>query len=211
MGLQEIRKEYTKLGLSRADLNPSPISFFELWFEQALEAGVNEPNAMVLSTINQDGAPDSRIVLLKGIVDDSFHFFTNYESQKGQEIAAHPEVSLLFFWPELERQVRIRGNCSKLSRSKSEAYFSSRPRQSQLGAWASDQSQPIENRQILEDKLQALTSKWEDQEIPCPDHWGGYAVNPKQIEFWQGRVGRLHDRFRYSQNKGSWNIIRLAP
>lgn len=213
MNIADIRIDYTMNGLSRADLDPDPVTFFAGWFQSAVDAGVHEPNAMVLSTIRQDNSPASRIVLLKGIEQRQFVFFTNYQSAKASEMAAHDNVALNFFWPQLERQVRISGHCQRIPQEQSIAYFKSRPRSSQIGAWASHQSEPIDSRKSLEDNFHQLTTKWEGCEIPYPEHWGGFGVTPTEIEFWQGRVGRLHDRFLYqlSSDSDSWIISRLNP
>ncbi|MCD8534248.1 MAG: pyridoxamine 5'-phosphate oxidase [Verrucomicrobia bacterium] len=212
MNLADLRKEYTAHGLRRADLHADPIDQFSHWFKAAVDAGVWEPNAMVLSTLGPDGYPASRVVLLKGLENRQFLFFTNYQSHKGQEIAANGNVALNFFWPQLERQIRISGICRKLNEAASENYFQGRPRASQIGAWVSNQSQVIADRQHLEDRFRALELQWSGRQVPRPPHWGGYSVDPRSLEFWQGRIGRLHDRFLYTrQSDESWEILRLAP
>ncbi|MBX7182462.1 MAG: pyridoxamine 5'-phosphate oxidase [Bacteroidia bacterium] len=216
MGHQSIyslRKQYSKHRLDEEDLNPNPIRQFQSWMEQALAAELEEPYAMTLSSIGLDGFPDSRIVLLRKADENGFTFFTNYDSQKGIQIQKHPQVSINFFWAGLERQVRIKGTIRKLSEEDSDAYFSSRPRESQVGAWASQQSQFLESREWLEKRVQELSIEFENKPVPRPTHWGGYLVEPVQIEFWQGRPSRLHDRMLYVLDKpnGSWQIQRLFP
>lgn len=212
MNLADLRKEYTAHGLRRADLHADWVDQFAQWFDEAVDAGVCEPNAMVLSTLGRDGFPASRVVLLKGLEDRHFLFFTNYQSLKGQEIASNEKVALNFFWPQLERQVRISGSCEKLDEAASDKYFLGRPRASQIGAWVSNQSQVIPARQHLEDRFRALELQWSGKPVPRPPHWGGYRVDPRTLEFWQGRIGRLHDRFLYTRQKNeSWEIERLAP
>jgi pyridoxamine 5'-phosphate oxidase len=210
--LADLRKEYTLAGLRRANLDPDPLAQFKKWLQQAVDADVPEPSAMTLSTVDGDGQPSSRIVLLKGLDERGFSFFTNYESRKARELAANPRASLLFLWKELERQVAIRGRVSKLSAEESETYFKMRPRGSRLGAWASHQSQVIASRDVLDEKLRQLEQKYPGEEVPRPPHWGGYVLAPAEIEFWQGRPNRLHDRFRYArQADGRWKLERLSP
>ena len=211
MTLAELRREYTLAGLRRADLDADPISQFQKWFAQAMQAEIVEPNAMTLATVGGDGQPSTRIVLLKGVDDRGFSFFTNYESRKGQELTENPKASLTFFWAGLERQVSVRGMVSKLSREESEAYFALRPLGSQRGAWVSKQSRVVANREYLEKRLAEVTKEfWE--KVPTPSYWGGYALNPTAVEFWQGRPNRLHDRLLYTkQTGGSWLIERLSP
>lgn len=216
MGHQSIyslRKQYSKHRLDEEDLDPNPIRQFQSWMEQALAAELEEPYAMTLSSIGLDGFPDSRIVLLRKADENGFTFFTNYDSQKGIQIQKHPQVSINFFWAGLERQVRIKGTIRKLSEEDSDAYFNSRPRESQVGAWASQQSQFLESREWLEKRVQELSIEFENKPVPRPMHWGGYLVEPVQIEFWQGRPSRLHDRMLYVLDKpnGSWQIQRLFP
>lgn len=210
--LADLRKEYTQQSLDRADVLPDPVEQFERWFAAAQEAQIHEPNAMNLATVSADGRPAARIVLLKGIEEGCFLFYTNYESRKGQDLQHTPYVALTFFWPELERQVRIEGQATKVSEERSTTYFHSRPRASQLGAWVSPQSQTIVNRSVLDQRQKELSERFDDEKIPRPHYWGGYAVRPHSIEFWQGRPSRLHDRLLYQrQNDDTWAIDRLAP
>lgn len=211
MKLSEIRKDYTLKTLDIKDVNPEPIRQFQVWFDEAVDSEVLEVNAMCLSTIGMDGFPTGRIVLLKG-VDHGFLFFTNYSSDKGKEIAANPKVALTFFWAELERQVRVTGTLEKVSEEESDTYYFSRPVGSQIGAWASPQSQKISSREVLEKNIEELKAKFAYTPITRPPHWGGYRLNPTRIEFWQGRASRLHDRICYELNsEGQWDISRLAP
>jgi pyridoxamine 5'-phosphate oxidase len=195
------------------DVADDPMQQFNIWFEQAVQADVKEPNAMTLATANTQGRPSARIVLLKGVRDNSFVFYTNYNSQKGQELSENPYAALVFNWLTLEKQIRISGKVRPLDRADSEAYFQSRPKGSQIGAWASPQSQIIEDRQLLEDNVENLKTQYaEAEQLPCPPHWGGFEVLPDEIEFWQGRSSRLHDRIVYrKESDGSWKIERLAP
>ncbi|WP_296701203.1 pyridoxamine 5'-phosphate oxidase [Algoriphagus sp.] len=211
MNISAIRKEYSLKTLDIKDLSKNPIEQFNLWFQEALVAKVIEINAMTLSTIGLDGIPNGRIVLLKE-VDTGFVFFTNYESQKGKELAQTPFASLTFFWPELERQVRIRGKIEQVSTKLSDEYFFSRPLGSQIGAWTSPQSQKINSREELEERLQVFENKFKDTPITRPRHWGGYRLNPNHVEFWQGRPSRLHDRIAYEKiDNGGWELSILAP
>jgi len=199
--------------LDEAEVAPVPFAQFERWFDEAVRAAVPEPNAMALATVDTDGRPTARVVLLKGFDERGFVFFTNYASRKGVELAAHPDAALNFFWPELERQVRIEGTVAKVSDAESAEYFASRPRQSQIGAWASPQSEPIANRKSLESRFAAAEARFSD-EVPRPAHWGGYRLRPVMLEFWQGRQSRLHDRIRYRRSPADparWDIDRLAP
>ena len=210
--IADLRQNYTRAGLSEADVNSDPIEQFKTWFEQALDANLIEPNAMTIATATPEGKPTARIVLLKGVSDLGFVFYTNYESQKGQQLIANPYAALVFLWDKLERQVRIEGEVEKLSTEESAEYFHSRPKGSQLGAIASDQSRIIPNREILEQRLSELQEKYADETVPLPEHWGGFRVVPNRIEFWQGRPSRLHDRLVYDlQDDGSWEINRLSP
>jgi pyridoxamine 5'-phosphate oxidase len=211
--IADLRQNYTLAGLSETDLSADPMQQFQVWFQQALDANLIEPNAMTLATATPNGKPTARIVLLKGVSERGFVFYTNYESQKGQQLIANPYAALVFLWDKLERQVRIEGKVEQLQTKESEAYFHSRPRASQLGAWASDQSRVISDRNILEQKLTDLKAQYtEDTTIPLPPHWGGFRVIPNRIEFWQGRPSRLHDRLVYDlQTDGNWKIQRLAP
>lgn len=211
MKLSEIRKEYTIKSLDFNDVSFDPLQQFRVWLDEAIDSEVPEVNAMCLSTLGLNGFPNARIVLLKEM-DHGFVFFTNYESEKGQEIAANPKASLTFFWPELERQVRIMGQIEKVSAQESDAYFDSRPKGSQLGAWTSPQSQIIENREELNSRLESMEKRFSAEPISRPPHWGGYRLLPIRIEFWQGRASRLHDRISYQkQANGNWDISRLAP
>jgi pyridoxamine 5'-phosphate oxidase len=209
----DLRKEYMLRGLSEADLDPDPTHQFQRWFDDALAAHLLEPNAMTLATATRDGRPSARMVLLKGFDARGFVFYTNYESRKGGELAANPRVALVFFWVELERQVRVEGRVKRVSAEQSDAYFHSRPRGSQIGAAASHQSQIIPGREPLEAHVAELEAAYPGETpIPRPDFWGGYRVVPDIIEFWQGRPSRLHDRLRYGrQPGGSWQIERLSP
>lgn len=211
MNLADLRKDYAKAELNETDIDPNPITQFKFWFEQAIKAEIPEPNAMSIATVSSDGKPSNRIVLLKGYDESGFVFFTNYESRKGREITENPNVSLLFFWPELERQIRIEGTAEKISTTDSMKYFFSRPVASQLGAWASAQSAIIEGRNILEKKMNELKEKFRGKEIPFPHFWGGFKIKPVAIEFWQGRRSRLHDRIQYVKEGASWRIQRLSP
>jgi pyridoxamine 5'-phosphate oxidase len=212
ISLADLRAEYSQAGLNAADLDPDPLRQFQKWFEQALKAGIREPNAMVLATADSHGQPSVRIVLLKGIDDRGFSFFTNYESRKGLELASNPRAALNFPWVDLERQVNVLGSVSRLTGPESEAYFKSRPRGNRLGAWASRQSQVIADRSTLEQRMHELDSRYPGDEIPMPPYWGGYRLQPVEIEFWQGRPNRLHDRFRYLRHdNGSWHMDRLSP
>ncbi len=214
MDLFEYRKEYLAGGLSRKDLKDSPFEQFGEWFKHACDCSVDEPNAMSVSTVGKDGVPSSRIVLLKSWREDGFVFYTNYTSRKAREIGENPRAALLFFWPTLERQIRIVGDVKKVSVAESLRYFLSRPSGSRLGAWVSHQSSIISSRSLLEMKFEEMKRKFSDGKIPLPDFWGGFRVEPNEFEFWQGRESRLHDRFRYSrcpEEKTGWKISRLAP
>jgi len=206
------RYEHAARGLRRRDLDPDPIKQFSNWFTAAIEAEIRDVNAMSLATAGRDAKPSVRVVLLKGFDQDGFVFFTNYESEKGVQLEANPYASLAFYWIELDRQIRIAGQTEKTSRQESEGYFHSRPIGSQLGAWASRQSEVLDGRRVLDARMVEMTERFGDNPIPLPPHWGGYRVKPDTIEFWQGRPNRLHDRFRYRrQTDGSWLIERLAP
>ena len=209
--ISDLRKDYTLNGLDKADVSPDPIAQFRAWFEAALSAGVPEPNAMHVSTVTADGRPDGRIVLIKDVSEAGFVFYTNYASRKGRELTGHPFAALTFFYPELERQIRIEGRVEKVSDAESDAYFNSRPRGSQIGAWVSDQSRVIDSRAVLETRQRELEAQFADQPVPRPAHWGGFRVVPDALEFWQGRPSRLHDRIRYRKEGQSWIIERLAP
>ena len=206
------RYEHAARGLRRRDLDPDPIKQFSNWFTAAIEAEIRDVNTMSLATAGRDAKPSVRVVLLKGFDQDGFVFFTNYESEKGVQLEANPYASLAFYWIELDRQIRIAGKTEKTSRQESEGYFHSRPIGSQLGAWASRQSEVLDGRRVLDARMVEMTERFGDNPIPLPPHWGGYRVKPDTIEFWQGRPNRLHDRFRYRrQTDGSWLIERLAP
>jgi pyridoxamine 5'-phosphate oxidase len=212
MSIADLRKNYTYGGLVETDIHPDPIDQFTLWFEQARQVSGNEPNAMTVATADADGQPAARMVLLKGFDARGFLFYTNYESEKGQEIAENPKAAILFYWPELERQVRISGVMVKTTREESENYFHSRPRGSQIGAAASRQSAVIANREALEAAFAAFEAEYQDREVPMPENWGGYRLVPDWLEFWQGRPSRLHDRLRYLREAdGTWQVVRLSP
>ena len=213
MDISDFRAEYTQQGLTREQLNPDPFEQFELWFQQACTANLPEPNAMCLATVSATGKPAQRMVLLKYFDRQGLVFFTNYESNKACQIEENPQVSLLFFWTALERQVQISGNAAKIPTPESLKYFATRPRGSQIGAWCSQQSQAISSRKMLELKFDEIKRKFRDREIPLPSAWGGYRVTPDSLEFWQGRPNRLHDRFLYSRTDvaSAWEIQRLAP
>lgn len=211
--IHQLRKNYSKEKLDLESVGKDPFAFFTYWFEEALKSEIEEPNAMVLSTIGLDSFPKSRVVLLKGLENENFIFYTNYNSAKGQEMEKNPAVALNFNWLDLERQVRIEGVVKKVSAEESDAYFNSRPKGSKIGAWVSEQSQPIDNRELLDKRLAELEAKYADTEVPRPSWWGGYAVIPSTIEFWQGRPNRLHDRIRFQRDQPSaaWQISRLSP
>jgi len=210
--IADIRKDYKLQSFSEEDALPDPFTQFEKWWKEALDSGVDEVNAMTLATASADGMPDARTVLLKGFDTKGFTFFTNYNSAKGEQLLENPRASLVFFWKELERQVRISGLVVMVSEEESNTYFNSRPEGSRIGAWASPQSTPIENREWLESNERKFREQFPDGNISRPPHWGGYRVKPTRIEFWQGRPSRLHDRLLYSlEERGVWKITRLAP
>ena len=213
MDIGALRREYTQAGLSKANLAANPFLQFETWFQQANQAHITEVNAMQIATSTAQGRPSLRTVLLKAFDEQGFVFYTNYHSQKAQQIAENPQVAALFFWKELERQVEITGRIEKVSTLESLKYFTSRPRGSQLGAWVSAQSSIISSRKLLEAKLEEMKQKFSSGEIPLPDFWGGFRIIPDTVEFWQGRPNRLHDRFEYRHitEENSWQIERLSP
>lgn len=214
MDISHFRREYLRGGLSRSGLNPDPVLQFSTWFEQARSTEIPDPTAMVLATVGAGGQPSQRTVLLKYYDSSGFVFFTNFESRKAGEIAANPRVSLLFVWLDLERQIQINGTAERISAAESARYFMSRPKDSQVAAWVSSQSHPLNSRQMLLQKFQEMKRKIGEGKVPIPSFWGGYRVKPVEIEFWQGRKNRLHDRFLYSRKAGKdegWNIERLAP
>lgn len=208
----DLREEYKGEPFDESHLDPNPMVQFQKWFSEVCAVAVHEPNAMTLATTGDDGQPSARIVLLKEVLEDSFVFYTNYRSRKGRELAGNPRAALVFYWPELRRQVRITGRVKKTTRAGAERYFHTRPRGAQLGAWASRQSSIIADRESLERRVQKLEAKYSGKTIPLPPAWGGYRLYPDSIEFWQGRLNRLHDRLRYSkETRGRWKIERLAP
>lgn len=211
--IEDLRKSYHHGSLDQSDITPDPMDLFRLWWHEAVGAEIEEVNAMTLSTIDRHGHPSARIVLLKGLHAEGFEFFTNYNSKKSEDMKTHPHVALLFFWKEMERQIRIEGTVEKVSKERSEQYFQSRPRGSQIGAWISPQSQVIDDRAVLEANLKLIEERYAGVDpLPLPEHWGGYLVRPRMIEFWQGRPDRLHDRFRYELvHDGLWKAERLAP
>lgn len=211
MDLAEFRKEYSDRGLRREELNPDPIAQFSEWFGQATDLDVHEPNALTLATVDETGMPQQRTVLLKYYDQDGFVFFTNYGSRKAKQIAHNPKASMLLPWITLERQIIIQGIAEKISSAESLKYFASRPRESQIGAWVSNQSQVITSRKFLMQKLSEVREKFQKGEVPLPSFWGGFRVVPQAIEFWQGGPARLHDRFLYQKTDGNWHIERLSP
>jgi pyridoxamine 5'-phosphate oxidase len=211
MTIPSLRKEYRMAVLDRAGLDPDPVVQFGRWFDQAVGAGLPEPNAMTLATASAGGRPSARVVLLKGYDDRGFVFYSNYDSRKGEELTANPWAALVFYWAPLERQVRVEGRVERTSREESAAYFRSRPLGSRLGALASAQSRPIPGREVLERRVAELEAAHPDGEVPLPDFWGGYRVVPDAVEFWQGRPDRLHDRFRYARADQGWTVARLSP
>ncbi len=211
MDISDLRRDYDRGALRREDLDGDPIEQFRIWFEQAQSADLLEPNAMSLATAGADGQPSVRTVLMKYFDAHGFVFFTNLESAKARQMAENVRVALLFYWQPLERQIIVRGDVETVSRSESLAYFVKRPHGSQLGAWVSDQSRVISSRKVLEMKLQEMKRKFAEGKVPLPTFWGGYRVRPREMEFWQGRPSRLHDRFLYGRSDGAWTIERLAP
>ena len=211
LDLAALRRDYALATLEERDVDPDPIRQFERWFADAAAARVPEPNAMTLSTATRDGVPSARIVLLKGVDANGFAFYTDYRSRKGAELAENPLAALTFLWKEIERQVRITGSVSRVSVEESEAYFRTRPPGSRLGAWASHQSAVLASREELEARVQDVAGRFPDGDVPLPPHWGGFRVTPDEIEFWQGRPSRLHDRLLYRGGEGGWEISRLSP
>jgi pyridoxamine 5'-phosphate oxidase len=234
MFFAELRREYSLTGLRRSDLDPDPLAQFQKWFAQSTGArrsgrirkllirlyksiltiagsGPMEINAATLATTGNDGQPSARIVLLKGIDERGFIFFTNYDSRKGRELAENPRAALVFYWADQERQVCIAGEVTKVPSAESQAYFKTRPKGSRVGAWVSHQSELVENRGVLEERWRAMNLKYSSEEIPMPPYWGGYVLSPQRVEFWQGRPNRLHDRFRYLKHPDKWQIDRLSP
>jgi len=209
--LSDLRKDYACGSLDETSVDADPIRQFETWFKQALDARLPEPNTMTLATVDARGYPSARILLIKGVDERGFVFYTNYESRKGADLAVNPHASLLFYWIELERQVRVEGTVVKTGADESDAYFHSRPLGSRIGAWASEQSRPIESRALLETREKSFAERF-GENPPRPPHWGGYRLVPETIEFWQGRPSRLHDRILYTrQSTGAWRISRLSP
>lgn len=209
--IANLRQDYKLHALLEADANPDPIVQFQTWFDESVAAQLPEPNAMTIATATPEGIPSARVVLLKGFDDRGFVFFTNYDSHKGQELQANPHAAIVFLWTELERQVRIQGTVERISAAESDNYYYSRPAGSRLGAWASEQSQVIADRTVLETRLEQLQTEYPDGDIARPSHWGGFRVMPTLIEFWQGRSSRLHDRLRYQKVGENWTIDRLSP
>jgi pyridoxamine 5'-phosphate oxidase len=209
--IAQLRRDYARESLSEEAVSKNPMDQFAHWFEQALSADLLDVNAMALSTVSDDGEPSSRIVLLKGVQDDGFCFYSNYGSRKGQELAVNPHAAICFYWAPLERQVRIEGKVERLSRKESESYFQQRPRLSKIGAWASKQSTKVASREELETNFKEIEQRFKDQEVPTPEFWGGYVLKPSRIEFWQGREGRMHDRICYEKVDDGWEYFRLAP
>lgn len=210
--LARMRRQYAEEGLAEQELAPDPVAQFVRWFEQAEQAGLVEPNAMVVSTADAEGRPSARTVLLKGVDERGFVFFTNYGSRKGTELAANPNAALLFPWHQIDRQVIVTGGVERTGRDETAAYFRTRPHGSQLGAWASEQSSPVASREVLEQRFAELASRYPEGEgVPVPPFWGGYRVIPRSVEFWQGRPNRLHDRLRYTAGPDGWTVERLCP
>ncbi len=211
MNLADLRRDYIKDGLLESDVDPNPFKQFSVWFDQATKSGILEPNAMSHATVDPQGQPSIRIVLLKGVDERGFVFFTNYGSRKGKDMESNPKSALLFFWGELERQVRIEGVIEKIDEAQSKAYFDSRPEGSRIGAWSSDQSEVVPSRDYLEHRFAENTALYAGKQIPMPAYWGGYRLVPHTFEFWQGRGSRMHDRIRFRHIDGNWIIDRLSP
>lgn len=211
LDLAALRENYTRAGLTEDEAGDDPLALFARWLEEAVAAGLPEPNAMTLATVDADGRPHARVVLLKGLDDGAFVFYTNYQSGKGRDLAERPLAALVFWWADLERQVRVEGTVERVPPSVSDAYFATRPRGSQLGAWASDQSRPVPDRAALEARLAEAEARFAGGAVPRPPHWGGYTLRPDRLEFWQGRPNRLHDRLDYTRTPEGWMRRRLAP
>lgn len=209
--VETLRREYRGEVLDKEKVQADPVDQFSRWFEEALDSDINDPNAMTLATADASGKPSARIVLLKGFDEGGFRFYTNYNSRKGRELKENPEAALCFYWPELDRQVRIEGMVEPIDRKESEKYFRIRPRESQIAAWASNQSSELEDRSELEERFRQIREKFENEEVPLPEFWGGYQLVPHTVEFWQGRPGRLHDRIQYTRDGDTWKIKRLSP
>jgi pyridoxamine 5'-phosphate oxidase len=209
--LAALRREYGDAGLDQPDLAPDPIAMFRRWMHDTVVAGLHEPNAMVVSTVSSEGRPSSRMVLLKGVDERGFVFYSNYDSRKGGELAGNPRAALLFPWHDLQRQVRVEGTTERVSQEESQRYFASRPRASQLGAWASPQSEVVDSRDELDRRYAETERRFDDTDVPLPENWGGYRVAPDVVEFWQGRRGRMHDRLVYRRTTDGWAAVRLAP
>jgi len=209
--LAGLRREYSQKSLSRSTVDPDPFEQFAVWMNEALSAEIADPTAMTLATADSDGKPSARVVLLKGVDENGFVFFTNYDSRKASDLISNPVAVLHFFWPDVERQVIVSGTVEKTSREESETYFKTRPRESRISAWASNQSGVIESRKALEERFNAVSEQYKDSEVPLPPFWGGFRLKPTSFEFWQGRKSRLHDRICYERKDGAWGIFRRSP